>query len=48
MNERLRGEELAALVKRVFQPAADEKRLAILVDLPDARVADNADWRLRR
>jgi hypothetical protein len=48
MSERLRGEELVALVKRVFQPAADETKLAILVDLPDARVADNPDWRERR
>ncbi|MDR1463359.1 MAG: hypothetical protein LBI68_09545 [Azoarcus sp.] len=48
MSKRLRSEELAALVERVFQPAADEKRLAILVDLPDARVVDNADWRRRR
>ena len=48
MIERLSGDELVALVSRVFQPKADEKRIAILVDLPDALVPDNADWTARR
>lgn len=48
MNERLSGDELTALVKRVFQPKDGEKRLAILIDLPDAKVPDNADWATRR
>lgn len=48
MTERLTGNELVALVKRVFQPRAGETGIAILVDLPDARVADNADWAARR
>ena len=48
MIERLSGEELVALVRRVFQPKADEKNIAILVDLPDAVVADNPDWTARR
>ena len=46
--EDLKGPELAALVRRVFAPRPGEKALAVLVDLPDARVPDNADWRLRR
>jgi aminopeptidase len=48
MSERLNGNELVALVKRVFQPRANEKGIAILVDLPDAHVADTADWAARR
>ncbi|HPS79245.1 MAG TPA: hypothetical protein PLS53_13890 [Thermoanaerobaculaceae bacterium] len=48
MTEQLRGEELAALVQRVFQPQPDEPGLAILVDLPDAQVADGPAWRERR
>lgn len=48
MTEVLSGQELQALVGRVFVPREGEKALAILVDLPDARVADNADWKNRR
>ena len=48
MAEKLRGDELVALIKRVFQPRETEKSLAILVDLPDARVGDNPDWAIRR
>lgn len=48
MHERLTGEELVALVQRVFRPQPDEKALAVLVDLPDEAVADNPDWHARR
>jgi leucyl aminopeptidase (aminopeptidase T) len=48
MAEHLSGGELVALVKRVFVPQPGEKALAILVDLPDAQVADNTDWAARR
>ncbi len=48
MAELLSGEELVALVKRVFIPQAHEKALAILVDLPDAKTPDNPDWVDRR
>jgi len=48
MTEQLRGDELVAMIKRVFQPRENDKGLAILVDLPDARVPDNADWASRR
>ena len=48
MAELLSGEELVALVKRVFIPQAHEKALAILVDLPDAKTPDNPDWADRR
>lgn len=48
MHDRLTGEELVALVRRVFRPQAGEKALAVLVDLPDAAVPDNPDWQARR
>ncbi|WLT29973.1 hypothetical protein [Geothrix sp. PMB-07] len=40
----LTGAELVALVQRVFQPQPGENALTILVDLPDAKVADDAHW----
>ncbi|WP_306589487.1 hypothetical protein [Geothrix sp. 21YS21S-4] len=46
--ERLDGPELVALVRRVFQPRPGEAALAILVDLPDAQVRDDAAWAVRR
>ncbi len=48
MNEQLTGPELVALVRRVFQPQPGEAALAILVDLPDAKVPDDAGWAERR
>lgn len=48
MAERLSGEELAALVKRVFRPGPTERSLTILVDLPDAAVPDKPRWKERR
>jgi hypothetical protein len=47
-SEIMTGPELVALVRRVFQPRPGEKALAILVDLPDAKVPDDADWAARR
>ena len=47
-SEKLSGEELAAMVQRVFQPTAQDKALAIIVDLPDAQVPDNPEWAERR
>ncbi len=48
MAETLSGEDLVALVRRVFQPRPGEGGLAILVDLPDAAVPDDSAWRERR
>lgn len=48
MKEALTGPELVALVRRVFQPRPEDKALAILVDLPDLRVPDDASWIERR
>ena len=44
----LTAEELTALVRRVFQPRAADRALALIVDLPDRVVADNERWRTRR
>lgn len=48
MAEQLSGTELFELIQRVFAPKAEETSVAILVDLPDAKIADNPDWRERR
>ncbi|MFH1841592.1 MAG: hypothetical protein ABIF77_00155 [bacterium] len=48
MPENLGGQDLARLVQRVFTPGPDDDGLAILVDLPDEKLADNPDWRTRR
>ena len=44
----LTGVELAALVRRVFQPREDEEAIALLVDLPDAVIPDTPAWATRR
>lgn len=48
MNQNLSSEDLRLLIQRVFQPTAADTGLAILVDLPDARLADNDRWAGRR
>lgn len=45
---RLTADELTALIQRVFDPRPADRALAILVDLPDDRLADNPDWEIRR
>ncbi|GLH72153.1 hypothetical protein GETHLI_06550 [Geothrix limicola] len=47
-QDRMSGQELVALVRRVFQPRPGEGSVAILVDLPDAKVPDDASWVARR
>ncbi len=44
----LTAEELVALVERVFRPQTGDRSMAILVDLPDQRLPDNPEWRVRR
>jgi len=44
----LSDRELAELVRRVFQPTAEDRRLAVMVDLPDDAVPDRPAWRQRR
>jgi len=48
MNATLTSEDLRRLVQRVFQPTDADTGLAIIVDVPDGRLADNPDWRQRR
>lgn len=47
-DEYLTGDELSALIQRVFQPRRDDRGLAILIDLPDDELVDNPEWRARR
>lgn len=44
----LSADDLLALVRRVFAPTPADRRLAILVDLPDAAVPDRPPWAARR
>ncbi len=46
--ERLSAEELSELVIRVFQPRPTDTAVAVMVDLPDASLADTEAWRQRR
>jgi len=48
MNPTLETDDLVRLVRRVFQPGPGDKGLALLVDLPDERLPDNAVWAARR
>jgi len=48
MSETLNAQDLRLLIQRVFQPSAPDQGLAIIVDLPDDRLADNPDWARRR
>ena len=48
MNEQLTIEELAALVRRVFAPRAEDERLALLIDQPDRELPDRPAWSDRR
>ena len=46
--EELSGEQLVALVERVFRVRPTDRALAILVDLPDAARPDTPAWKERR
>ena len=48
MQQHLTADELVELISRVFRPGADDHALAVLVDLPDAHVADSPQWLARR
>ena len=48
MSETLTPRELEQLVRRVFQPTDADRGLAVIVDLPDEKLADNEDWAARR
>ncbi len=46
--DKLTKEDLARLVRSVFPPFANDKRLGILVDIPRRPEADNPSWQARR
>ena len=48
MSENLSTDELEAMIQRVFQPQPEDRAIAIMLDLPDEKVADNPDWAARR
>ena len=48
MSENLSAPELVRLVQRVFRPTDRDTGLALIVDLPDRKLADNDHWRQRR
>lgn len=48
MHQNLDGLELQSLFTRVFSPKVGESKLAVLIDLPDGEVPDEASWSKRR
>ncbi|MEE4270075.1 MAG: hypothetical protein V2I67_00270 [Thermoanaerobaculales bacterium] len=46
--ERLKADELVAMINRVFEPKAEDTTLAVLVDLPDEALPDHPAWTERR
>jgi aminopeptidase len=48
MSETLNSQDLRLLVQRVFQLSENDRGLAIIVDLPDEKLADNPHWAQRR
>lgn len=44
----LSGPELVRLIDTVFAPSPTERRIAVLVDVPDARRPDHSRWSARR
>ncbi|MFA5138222.1 MAG: hypothetical protein WC728_03235 [Elusimicrobiota bacterium] len=45
MKDNLEPQDLVRLIKTSMAPRPGEKRLAILVDLPDAKTPDTPEWR---
>ncbi|MBN2010405.1 hypothetical protein JW960_13750 [candidate division KSB1 bacterium] len=48
MSLSLLSEEIGSLIQSVFAPQAHEKKLAIIIDVPDDIIADNPFWQARR
>ena len=48
MSDNLSPRELISLIRSAFQPGPDDRRLAVMIDLPDVVVPDNEDWAQRR
>ena len=47
-DDRLSADELTNLVRRVFEPTAADRALAVIVDLPDDQTPDTEAWKIRR
>ncbi len=48
MEAGLQRDELVQLIRSVFSPSDDDRKLAILIDLPDEVIPDNDNWQQRR
>lgn len=48
VSQQLETADLVALVRRVFRPTPQDRRIAVLVDLPGGALADDEAWRRRR
>jgi aminopeptidase len=48
MSDNLSPRELVSLIRSAFLPSPADRRLAVMIDLPDAVAPDNDDWALRR
>lgn len=46
--DKLSGDELISLVQSVFPKSDDDKRIAILVDIPRGKTGDTSNWQARR
>jgi len=46
--EKLSKNELLELIKSVFPHFKGDKKLGILVDIPNSKEKDNEDWSIRR
>jgi len=48
MSDKLTGQELVDLVRRVFDIRSNDRNLVVIVDMPDDIVPDNPPWKARR
>lgn len=46
--EKLSAQELKNLIVSVFSPRAEDKKLTIIVDVPDEKIIDQGNWKQRR
>jgi len=48
MKDKLSITDIKNLIQSVFSLRSEDKKLAIIVDVPDEMVSDNEDWKIRR
>lgn len=48
MKDKLSTSDIKNLIRSVFSLRSNDRNLAIIVDVPDEKVADNEDWKKRR